>query len=275
MGQTVKQTDDTGVSSFLKQRTRENCIDLASARQAAKHFSYSLRQVERIGLSHGILPLRYHRNGLSCRKQLKLLDSTVSVIGCGGLGGRCAELLARLGIGRIVLTDPDHFSESNLNRQLFCNINTLGCSKADTVANELQAINPELETVCHVKCFDRGSVQNADIVIDALDSIPARKELSTLCRTCSIPMVHGAVKNWYGRVGIDFSTNHLTNTTLKQPNASTPPPDVLPMTVSLVASLQVAETCKFILNTGTPLNWGWLQCDLLHTDFESINIEDS
>ncbi|MEN8191005.1 MAG: ThiF family adenylyltransferase, partial [Thermodesulfobacteriota bacterium] len=63
---------------------------------------------------------RYSRNPLSRAEQEKLQSAVVSIIGCGGLGGRTAELLTRLGVGSIILTDPDRFTESNLNRQLFC-----------------------------------------------------------------------------------------------------------------------------------------------------------
>ncbi len=263
--------DQEAILASLKKEAEEGCISLEAAIIIGRSFSCSLRTVERISLNNSILPLRYQRNGLSCEQQLTLFKSTVSIIGCGGLGGRCAELLARLGVGRIILTDPDHFSESNLNRQLFCSSSSPGCRKVDVVAEGLQEINPTLETVRHSKHFDSESVQTADVVIDGLDSIPARKELSALCRSCSIPMVHGAVKDWYGRVGIDFSANHLTETTSRQTARTTPPPHVLPMTVSLIASLQVAETCKLILNSGTPLDRGWLQCDLLTADFDIIN----
>jgi molybdopterin-synthase adenylyltransferase len=255
---------------FLNKQAKENCIDLAAVQTAVEIFDHPLREIEEIGLDHSILPARYTRNGLNCSDQLKLFRARVAIIGCGGLGGRSAELLARTGIGHLILTDPDVFSESNLNRQMFCTTETLGCNKIDIVGRELQKINPALNTSCHTKEFDTLSISTADIVIDALDSTTARKELSALCQKHSIPMVHGAVKEWYGQVGIEQSANSLIDTLYHQMTENTPPPHVLPMTVSLVASLQAAEVCKLILGKGSVLRDGWLQCDLLNCDYEKF-----
>jgi len=194
----------------------------------------------------------------------------VAIIGCGGLGGRTAELLARLGVGHLILTDPDVFSESNLNRQIFCSTETLGCSKVDIMGRELQKINPALKTTLHNCEFTPIAIKTADIAIDALDSTKARKELSTLCQRQGIPLVHGAVKEWYGHAGIDQISNKLISRLYPKKTDSGIPPQVLPMTVSLVASIQAAETIKFLLGYKSLLTEGWLETDLLHYEFDTI-----
>lgn len=262
--------DQKAILAFLEKQAKGNCIDLAELQQAAATFDCPLRDIEKIALSHSILPTRFQRNGVSCNDQLKLFRAKVAIIGCGGLGGRTAELLARIGIGHLILTDPDVFSESNLNRQMFCTTETLGCNKVDILNRELQKINPALKTSLHISNFNTSSISTADIVIDALDSTTARKELSLLCRKHSIPLIHGAVKEWYGQVGVEQSTNSLIDTLYHQTTENTSVPHVIPMAVSLVASLQAAEACKLILGTGSPVNDGWLQCDLLHADYEKI-----
>ena len=262
--------DKKAILFFLEKQIKGNCIDLTELQKAAKTFDCPLRDIEKIALSHSILPARFQRNGLNCSDQLKLFQARVAIIGCGGLGGRTAELLARIGIGHLILTDPDVFSESNLNRQIFCTVETLGRNKVDIVGRELQKINPALETSLHVSQFDTLSISTADIVIDALDSTTARKELSALCRNHSIPLIHGAVKEWYGQVGVEQSANSLIDTLYHQTAENALPPHVLAMAVSLVASIQAAEACKLILGTGSPLSGGWLQCDLLHGDYEKI-----
>ena len=263
--------DQKSILSFLEEQVREKCIDLAELEKAAETFDCPLRDIEKIALSHSILPARFQRNGLNCSDQLKLFQARVAIIGCGGLGGRTAELLARIGIGHLVLTDPDVFSESNLNRQIFCTVETIGCNKVDIVGRELQKINPALELSLHVSQFDTLFISKADIVIDGLDSTTARKELSALCRNHSIPLIHGAVKEWYGQVGVDEqSANGLIDTLYQQTAENPLPPHVPAMAVSLVASIQAAEACKLILGTGVPLSDGWLQCDLLHGDYEKI-----
>jgi len=262
--------DQKAVLASLKKQANGSCIGLDALHKTAETFDCSLRDIEQIALNHSILPARFQRNGLSCSEQLKLFQTKVAIIGCGGLGGRTAELLARLGIGHLILTDPDVFSESNLNRQIFCSTKSLGYNKVDIVGRELQKINPVLETSLQVSRFNTLSISTADIVIDALDSTTARKKLSTLCQKHSIPMIHGAVKEWYGQVGIEQSANNLIDTLYQQTTENTLPPHVVPMTVSLVASLQAAEACKLILGSGLPILDGWLQCDLLHSDYERI-----
>jgi len=209
------------------------------------------------------------RNGLDLSDQDTLQQATVSIIGCGGLGGRTAELLVRLGVGSFILTDPDVFTASNLNRQIFCTPETLGQHKVEVVANELQKINPELSIRFHVQAFSEKSIKNADLAIDGLDSAKDRLQLAKICRTRSIPLIHGAVKQWYGHTGVDQNTFPLLDTLY--PNAATgSPPKVLPMTVALIAAMQAAEACKCLLHKGSPLQNGWLQCDLLHCDYEQI-----
>jgi len=212
------------------------------------------------------------RNGLGVTDQDTLQEATVSIIGCGGLGGRTAELLVRLGVGSFILTDPDIFTVSNLNRQIFCTPKTLGFPKAEVVAGELQKINPKLNVHFHIQTFSGESIRNADIIIDGLDSAKDRLQLAKICRIRSVPLIHGAVKQWYGHAGVDQNTSPLIDTLY--PNAiAGSTPEVLPMTVALIAAMQAAEACKCLLHKGSPLQHGWLQCDLLHCDYEQISQE--
>lgn len=212
------------------------------------------------------------RNGLAPADQQALQRATVSIIGCGGLGGRTAELLVRLGIGSLFLTDPDSFATSNLNRQLFCTPETVGREKARVVAAELQKINPEANIRFHVQSFSEKSVAGADIVTDGLDSTAARRQLAVLCRKHSIPLIHGAVKQWFGQAGVDHAASPLIDT-LYPATARDSTPQVLPMTVALIAAIQASEVCKYILQQPSPLRSGWLQCDLLNCDYEYIDLQ--
>lgn len=209
------------------------------------------------------------RNGLAPADQKALQQATVSIIGCGGLGGRSAELLVRLGIGSLILTDPDIFTSSNLNRQIFCTPETLGHEKSRVVAHELLKINPKADIRFHVQAFTEESIQGADLVIDGLDSAQARLELAKICRMRSIPLIHGAVKQWYGHIGIDHEGSTLIDTLYPNQEIDSAP-KVLPMTVALIAAMQVSEACKHILRKRSPLQNGWLQCDLLNCDYEQI-----
>ncbi len=151
---------------------------------------------------------------------------------------------------------------------------TLGLKKVKTVATELMKINPSLKTIVHCNHFDATAVRGADIVVDALDSARARRELAALCREQNLPLIHGAVKEWYGQVGIDQSGNELIRT-LYPVTADSSPPTVKAMTVAAIAALQAAEICKLIVKKESPLHKAWLYCDLLHCDYELIQLSEN
>src|SRR5450756_1524815 len=95
-------------------------IDLQSVRLISSKKKVTRREVEIFCLENNVVPIRYLRNigTIGIEGQLKLLRSTVAVCGAGGLGGTIIELLARQGIGHLVIIDNDKFAENNLNRQI-------------------------------------------------------------------------------------------------------------------------------------------------------------
>jgi len=267
----VVEQNNKEILKRIVQQSRDKVLSLAAAQNLATECDCSLRCIERIALNHLIVPARFKRNSLNCHEQLRLLQSQVAIIGCGGLGGRTAELLARLGIGHLSLTDPDSFSESNLNRQIFCTTQTLGRNKVEVLAKELGSINPTLEFTLNINKFNEDSVATANIVVDGLDTPATRKELSALCQKQNIPLVHGAVKEWYGQAGIEEIPGSLINTLYPGSyQTSHAPPLVLPMTVALIASIQASETCKYLLGLNS-LKKHLLQTDLLQQEYEKIS----
>jgi hypothetical protein len=109
-----------GLRAFLADRLDGDLVPWSVQREGAERFGKSLAEMESAALEAGFLPGRYRRNRetVSTADQLRLFRSRVAVIGCGGLGGYVVEQLARLGVGTLVLVDPDVFEEHNLNRQL-------------------------------------------------------------------------------------------------------------------------------------------------------------
>lgn len=103
----------------------------------------------------------------------KLHDTKIVIAGCGCIGGFSAELLARMGVGKLVLADPDVFDVSNINRQCAANFNTVGQLKVDALSDHLLAINPELEITRFTQGVNEENLdeflEDADYVIDAID----------------------------------------------------------------------------------------------------------
>jgi molybdopterin/thiamine biosynthesis adenylyltransferase len=101
----------------------------------------------------------------------------------GGIGGIDLVTLARLGIGRFTIADPDVFDVSNTNRQYGATRSTLGRSKADVLAEVVRDINPEVDLRVFRKPIGHDNIEeflrDADLVIDAIDffNIEARRLL--------------------------------------------------------------------------------------------------
>jgi molybdopterin-synthase adenylyltransferase len=78
------------------------------------------------------------------REQDMLAAGKVLIIGVGGMGGAALQALARVGICHFAIADIDTFEVSNLNRQVFCDLDTVGQSKAEATAARLRRINPAI-----------------------------------------------------------------------------------------------------------------------------------
>ncbi len=239
----------------------------------------SLSQVEDAALALGIVPLRYQRNlgAISIAEQRRLLNSRVSVIGCGGLGGFVIEELARLGIGEISAWDYDYFQEHNLNRQLMAEYRLIGHSKIEAVSRRVRRINPGIKFYGMYREFNEQeageSLKREQVVVDALDSVPARLELSRACCHLGIPMVHGAVNTWYGQVSTQFPGEDVIEQIYAgKEKYRLGEKSVLVFAASLVASLQVAEVLKIILNRGDLLRQKIMLVDTLSMDMEIIDM---
>lgn len=267
------------ILSWLKERAKDDLLLWADQLSAANRFKVSVRDIEGVALENGLLPARYQRNRnmLSLDDQLKLYNSKVAVIGCGGLGGYIIEELARLGVGTIVAVDPDVFEEHNMNRQLLATPDFLGLKKVAAAARRVGRINPAVELLPVGLAFglDNGGqiLEGCHIAVDALDSIAVRLELAEICKQKSIPLVHGAIAGWYGFLMTQFPGEetlqkffaHNSQESGLEKHLGNPS-----FTPAVVASLEVAEVCKVLLNQGTPTQRRCISIDLYDMEFVEI-----
>ena len=130
----------------------------------------------------------------------KLNNATVAVIGVGGVGGICAITLARSGVGNIIIQDFDVVEESNINRQIVANYNTIGISKVDVLEKQIKDINPNCNVIKLNSFFDKDNLSlfsyNIDYVIDAIDSFESKCLLIEKCLERNIQFISsmGAAK---------------------------------------------------------------------------------
>ncbi len=124
----------------------------------------------------------------------KLKNSHVAIFGAGGVGSYAIEALARAGIGEITIIDSDSYSETNINRQLYATIDTVGKKKVDVAKARILSINPD----CKVSVIDKFILEeNAfDIdfskfsyVIDAIDTISGKIGIILECKKHGVPII--------------------------------------------------------------------------------------
>ncbi|MBM9547996.1 HesA/MoeB/ThiF family protein [Leptospira sp. 201903074] len=129
--------------------------------------------------------------------QKRWRDSSVLVIGLGGLGCPAALQLALGGIGRIGLVDFDHVEVSNLHRQTLFTFRDLGLPKTEVVSKVLLEHCPWLQVECFSELVAEGTkpeiLDGWDLVLDCTDTISSKYTINDLCNQKSIPLVTASV----------------------------------------------------------------------------------
>jgi len=236
--------------TFLKEQTCDGFLPLQSSYAAMDRFPCNFREVEEMALKNGILPLRYKRNQktISTGEQYRLFQSTVLIIGCGGLGGFISEMLTRIGVGNLILCDGDVFEEHNMNRQNFSSPKTLGRLKAEVLKEKLEEINPALQVRTITTFFapekDVHLIHEADVIVDALDNPDLKCLLARLCYEKQKAFVHGAIAGYYSQ----FATSALLEPLYAQKGDGVEKKVGNPsFTVCFAASIQSTEVVKLLL----------------------------
>lgn len=117
----------------------------------------------------------------------KIQDTSIMVIGIGGVGGYVVEALIRSGIQNIILVDFDTVDVTNKNRQIIALDSTIGMKKVDVMKKRIQDINKECNVVTVDAFLDSENTRkiiekyNPDYVVDACDTITTKKEIITSC----------------------------------------------------------------------------------------------
>lgn len=124
----------------------------------------------------------------------KLQQSSVAIIGLGGVGSYAVEAIVRSGVGTIIIVDADRIETSNINRQLPALHSTLGKYKTDVVATRMQDINPLLKIYKYTCRYNHQTSnqilrEKLDYVIDAIDSLPDKVHLIKSCLQKDIPII--------------------------------------------------------------------------------------
>ena len=213
--------------------------------------------------------------------QLKLKNSTVCVVGVGGLGNPITTRLAAMGVGKIRVVDRDVIELSNLHRQTMFNEDDVGQVKVEVAAKKLKKLNPEVEiealpiSVNDYTALD--VVEGCDVVVDALDSVNARYSLNKACVEKNIPFVTGAAVGVTGQVFTVLPKKtacyHCLFPTLDEEAMPTCSIEgVHPSILSIIGGLEVHEAVDVLIGKTPKSSEKFLSIDLENLEFSSVKM---
>lgn len=227
-----------------------------------------------------------NRNTLSREDQERLAGARVVILGLGGLGGGVCEMLARVGVGHLTLVDGDRFEESNLNRQLLSREDNLNRSKAGEAAERLKAVN-SLVRVRVIRAFAREEsiadmIRDAHVVMDCLDTIDGRFLVGAVAGELGIPVVSGAIAGVTGQVMVIYPGDKGFEAiygprpemgTSEKGKGVEQETGNLAHTAMFVASLQVSECLKVLVDRGQVLRNRLLIADLWENSVDIVTLD--
>ena len=124
----------------------------------------------------------------------KLKSSKVVVFGIGGVGSYTVEALVRSGVGKIVLVDDDTICLTNLNRQIHATFGTISKPKVQVMKERILSINPKCEVILQQTYVKEDNIdeiigEDADYVVDAIDTVTSKLALIMWCRDHKVKII--------------------------------------------------------------------------------------
>ena len=235
--------------------------------------------------AYGLLE-RYSRQllfkGIDLEGQRKLRDARVAIVGCGALGSQQASLLARAGIGELVLIDRDFVEESNLQRQILYDEEDAAerTPKALAAAAHLGRANSDIRIIPHVTDLTPRNIvsllSHVQIILDGTDNFETRYLLNDFSVQSGTPWIYGAAVASLGttftiRPGITPCLACLFPSVPAGPHPTCDTSGILNPIAGIVASLQVAEAMKLIVGAEQELNLKLVSVDVWANRFQQVD----
>ena len=192
--------------------------------------------------------------------QRKITQTSVLIVGVGGLGSAVTTYLCAAGIGRIGLADADTVSLSNLQRQVLYNEQEIGKSKTEMAKHHLSQLNSTIQIDTYPVFLDKKNIKSIvnqyDIIVDASDNFPCRFLINDACVQLGKPFVYGAISNLQGQLSVfNVDNNSATYqclfpdeaTLLALPRKTIPVLGILP---GVIGCMQAGEVLKWAVGYG-------------------------
>lgn len=189
--------------------------------------------------------------------QRRLRKASAAVVGLGALGCVSSDLLARAGVGRLVVVDRDLVELNNLQRQTLYEESDVGTPKAFAAQKRLSRVNSEIDVDAIVKDVNSRRVLtvlgDAEVVVDGTDNLETRYLLNDASVKLGVPFVYGAALGGEGMAGL---LNPPDTACFRCLFPTPPPPGSLPTcetvgilnsAASLVGAVQASLTLRYML----------------------------
>lgn len=215
-------------------------------------------------LPHGA-GLRYARHftlpGFGMTGQQRLYGAKVLSIGAGGLGSPVIEYLAAAGVGTIGIIDFDVVDETNLQRQVIHNSETIGRKKTDSAREFVDKLNPLVDVVTYDAPLTEGNVDEViagyDVVCDGCDNFDTRYTVADACARADIPLVWGSINRFSGQLSVFDGAITLRDIFPEPPAPGTvqncAEGGVLGVLPGVLGTMMANEAIKLITGIGEPL----------------------
>lgn len=183
--------------------------------------------------------------------QKTLRNKTVAIVGIGALGTLSSELLARAGIGNLILIDRDLVEVSNLQRQTLFAEEDIGKSKAAVAKNRLTKINSMInirQYPIHLNPKNISVIEKSDLVLDCTDNLSTRFLINDYCKKNKLPWIYAAAIKTSGQVMPIFPEGPCLNCFIKEtPTETCDTVGVLNSATSSISALQTSLAIKMLL----------------------------
>lgn len=213
--------------------------------------------------------------------QRKIIESSVLIIGAGGLGSPVALYLALAGMGKIGIVDFDVVDRSNLQRQILHTTESIGVPKVASAKATLLAHNPNIEVVTHEEPITSENafriIEQYDYVVNGADNFATRYLVNDASYLLKKPLIDGSILMFDGQ-----ATTYLPGQGCYRCLYPAPPPPgmvpscaeagVLGAMCATIGSIQATEVLKLILGVGEPLVNRLLLYDALSLEFRVVKV---
>jgi adenylyltransferase/sulfurtransferase len=213
--------------------------------------------------------------------QLRIKNSKVCILGCGGLGVPTMFMLTAMGIGHIKIVDRDIVSTSDLHRQYIYDIDSIGLPKVEVASRKLRRLNPHvtIEPLAEpiIKRNIKEIIDDVDVAIDGLDNIDTRYLVNRTCYQKKIPYTFaGAIGSIANATTIIPDSTPCLECFFPGFDDSIFPKcssvGIFPPVVSLISSIQVSEVITILLGGIPKLSGKLLLANLNDLSLDKINI---